>query len=265
MVSIFRLALRNKYQNGVFLIVILVKTHGAFSQEIKSKKDTLRFRSEVSATNNGFSFNPAFTLGKPAAILDMSIAWRRFSFEPQFRFSLEGKPWSFIFIYRYKIVANKKFQLSLGTHLPGMPFISRTVTTAGVTITETVINRYVVAEFIPTYFITPNTNIGIYYNYAHGIEPEAIQHLHFFSIRAGFFNVKMSRQFRLNATPQFFYTKLDARQGYYFSAAVSVAKIHFPVSVGAAMYQAFQTDVAGKTFNWNVSLIYTFNKKYVSQ
>jgi len=38
-----------------------------------------------------------FTLGKPAAIFDLSVGNERLAFEPQFRFSLEGKPWSFIF------------------------------------------------------------------------------------------------------------------------------------------------------------------------
>ena len=265
MKEIFNFAIRGDFQRILLSSILISSAEFSFSQDSTGRKDTLNFRSEVSVTNNGFSFNPAFTLGKPAAMLEMYIGWKRFSFEPQFRFSLEGKPWGFIFIYRYKIITNKKFQFSVGTHLPGMPFITKTVTSGGVTSNTTVINRYLVAELIPTYWITPRTYIGIYYNYAHGVEAEAIQHGHYLSLRAGFYNVKLSKQFQMNFAPQLFYLKLDERKGYYFSANMSINKINFPISIGSTMYNAFQTDVAGRDFNWNVSMIYSFNKKYVAQ
>ena len=265
MKAIFNFAIRGDFQGILLSSILISSAEFSFSQDSMSRKDTLNFRSEVSLTNNGFSFNPAFTLGKPAAILEMSIVWKRFSFEPQFRFSLDGKPWAFIFIYRYKIITSKKFQFTVGTHLPGMPFITKTVTSGGVTSNTTVINRYLVAELIPTYWITPKTYIGIYYNYAHGVEAEAIQQGHFLSLRAGFNNVKLSKQFHMSLAPQLFYLKLDEREGYYFSANMSIIKISFPISIGSTMFNAFQTDVAGKDFNWNVSVIYSFNKKYVAQ
>ena len=69
-----------------------------------SIQTTYHISGAASATNNGISLLPMFTLGKPAAIFDLSVGNERLAFEPQFRFSLEGKPWSFIFWFRYKAV-----------------------------------------------------------------------------------------------------------------------------------------------------------------
>lgn len=62
----------------------------------QSKDSTFYFHADLSVTNNGFSIVPAFTLGDPAAFLDMRMGNKRLSFEPQFRYALEGRPWSFI-------------------------------------------------------------------------------------------------------------------------------------------------------------------------
>src|SRR4051812_6824451 len=77
----------------------------SFSQKIDSTKKLNHLGASVSITNNGIAFVPAFSLGKPAVIFDMS-AGRRLSFDPQFRFALDGKPWSFIFSWRYKLLSN---------------------------------------------------------------------------------------------------------------------------------------------------------------
>ena len=50
------------------------------------------------------------------------------SFEPQFRYALEGKPWSFIFIYRYKFIDRDRFSLKVGAHAPAIIFSTQTVT-----------------------------------------------------------------------------------------------------------------------------------------
>lgn len=97
------------------IMVFVLMSFSAFSQ---TKDSTFFFHADLSITNNGFSIIPAFTLGDPAAFLDMKMGNKRLTFEPQFRYALEGRPWSFIFIYRYKTIVKPKFQLTLGGHLP---------------------------------------------------------------------------------------------------------------------------------------------------
>ena len=75
----------------------------------------------MTVTNNGISFIPSFNLGKPAAIFDLTMGGKKLSFEPQFRFALEGKPWSILFWWRYKLLNTDKFQIGLGAH-PALSF-----------------------------------------------------------------------------------------------------------------------------------------------
>ena len=69
------------------------------------------FRGTASITNNGISLVPSFSLGDPALIFDLKFTKKRLSFEPDMRFALEGKPWTFIFWFRYKAVQKERFTL----------------------------------------------------------------------------------------------------------------------------------------------------------
>ena len=106
----------------------------------------------ITATNNGISFIPTFSLGKPAVIFDLSIG-KRLSFDPQFRFALEGKPWSFLFWWRYKLITNDKFRLTVGAH-PALSFKTLVITTENGTKEFINVQRYLAGELSPNYFIS---------------------------------------------------------------------------------------------------------------
>jgi len=114
---------------GLLFAIFLLLTHSGFSQNSDSTKVVSHFGGAVTVTNNGISFIPTFSLSKPAVIFDLSVG-NRLSFEPQFRFSLEGKPWSFLFWWRYKLLKKDRFSMNLGTHL-GLSFKTVTETTNG--------------------------------------------------------------------------------------------------------------------------------------
>ena len=122
-----------------FLFAILFFS---FSQEVDTVKEVIHFSGAVTATNNGISLIPSFSLGKPAAIFDFAVAKKRLSFEPQLRFSIEdAKPWSFVFWVRYKLVQDEKFKMSVGAH-PSFVFQSVPVLTNGVLKDALITNRY---------------------------------------------------------------------------------------------------------------------------
>ena len=81
-----------------------------FAQPQEKKESKLNYTTIVSVTNNGISFIPTFSLGKPAGILEMSIG-NRLTFDPQFKFSLKGQPWAVVLWWRYKLVNSGKFRL----------------------------------------------------------------------------------------------------------------------------------------------------------
>ena len=109
----------------VFLFVSTISKAEEFIAGDSTQK-TYHISGAVAVTQNGFSILPMFTLGKPAAIFDLSVGNSRLAFEPQFRFSLEGRPWSFIFWFRYKAVNQKKFKFSIGGH-PSVAFRNTTL------------------------------------------------------------------------------------------------------------------------------------------
>lgn len=79
-------------KKALLLTLLINLSFIAFSQTSEITKMFSHFNGAITATNNGISFIPTFSLGKPAVIFDLSVG-KRLSFDPQFRFALEGKPW----------------------------------------------------------------------------------------------------------------------------------------------------------------------------
>lgn len=251
-------------KSGFLLIVFILVAHFSFSQKVENTKVPTQIIGAVAVTNNGISFIPTFSLGKPAAIFDMSVG-RRLSFDPQFRFALDGKPWSFIFWIRYKLLRTDKFSFNLGTHL-GLPFKTISETSNGVTTEILTAKRYVAAELAPNYQLSKAISIGTYYLYSRGIDIGATKDTHFLTVNANFSNIPLTKQFYLKFIPQVYYLKMDSQDGFYFTSALTIANRKVPVSISSVINKVIQTDIsASKNFVWNLSLIYAFNKKYVEQ
>ncbi len=107
---------KNLIKKALLFLTLINLTHFSFSQNSDSTKLISHFSGAVSVTNKGISTIPSFTLGKPAVIFDLSIGKGNLSFEPQLRFALEGKHWSFLFWWRYKLLNNDKFLINIGAY-----------------------------------------------------------------------------------------------------------------------------------------------------
>jgi hypothetical protein len=254
--------MKGVYSAAWFLVVFVSTAQNSFSQTADSTRQVINFRSSISVTNNGFSFIPAFSLGKPAVIANFTVnAGKRLSFEPEFRFSLlDAKPWSFIFIWRYKLINQPRFQLTAGGHLPAVPFRTIEYERDGVKY-ETLANyRFLPVELYPNWNITKNVSLGVFYLYAYGFG-DAIRHTNFVSLRANFANIPLSKSLYMRVSPQLLYLKLDAKDGLYFTSSLTLAKRNFPLSISSLINKPIKTSIAGKDFDWNVSLVYTVDKQ----
>lgn len=235
----------------------------SFAQTIDSIKTVRHFSGSASLTNNGISLIPNFSLSKPAAVFNMSVG-NKLSFEPEFAFSLEGKPWYFIFWFRYKLVATDKFKINAGTHL-GLNFKDALLPLNRDSTEVKVVDRYLVGELAPSYSITKNTSVGIYYLHSRGLDRSANKMLNFITVNANFSNIKLTDQYFMRFTPQFYYLTLDDGDGFYFTSAFTLARLNFPLSISSVVNKVIQTDIsAGKNFVWNVTLTYSFGKRYVA-
>lgn len=242
----------------VFLCMLLFC--GARAQP---KDSTFVFHTDLTLTNNGFSIVPAFTLGAPAAFLDMRMGNKRLTFEPQFRFALDGRPWSFIFIYRYKAILKPRFQLTVGTHAPGLNYITRTVDISGIQEPLSVARRFLAAEIIPTYKISPRTSVSMYYLRGRGFQQHGPQNSNFLALQGNFTKIKLAGKSYFSFNPQVFYLKVDADDGYYVNATTTLGVHGFPVTLSGIVNKAIQSTIAARDFDWSLNLVYTIDRKLV--
>ena len=85
----------------------------SYSQGTEEAEDPFQFSGALSVTNKGISTIPSYTLGKPAMIFSLSMG-NKFTFEPEFRYGLSGKPWMVLLWGRYNLVDKDKFQMNIG-------------------------------------------------------------------------------------------------------------------------------------------------------
>jgi hypothetical protein len=247
------------------LIVLLSLSHVSFSQNNDSTKVSGHFGGAVTITTKGISTIPNLTLGKPAVIFDLFLGKKNLSFEPQLRFALEGKPWSFLFWWRYKLIQTGKIRLNIGAH-PALSFKNKTSFADGVTTENMVVYRYLAGELSPVYLLSKNISIGCYYLYSRGIEKELTKNTNLIAFRSNFSNIKLSNQLFLGLYPQAYFLKMDEHEGFYFNSSITLGKRDLPFSLSAMINKRIKSNIpADNDFIWNVSLRYSFNKEYVEK
>jgi hypothetical protein len=244
-----------------FVLTLLGLNQYTFAQNPDNKSVASILGGAVTVTNNGISFIPTFSLGKPAVIFDLTIG-QNLTFEPQFRFSLEGKPWSFLFWWRYKALKTDKFIFNTGAHL-GLAYKTIAVSVAGETKDVQTVNRYLAGELSPNYLLTKNISIGMYYLYSRGIDKDATRNTHFLTLNANFSDIKLSSQYFMKFVPQVYYLRMNQSDGFYLTSSMTLAKRNSPFSISGMFNKIIKTDIsASKNFVWNASIVYRFNKKY---
>lgn len=262
--SLFRKAVVLLIKITIYSILLGLSQY-AFSQNTDSTKVKGNFAGAISVTNNGISLIPSFTLGKPAVTFDMVIGKRKLSFEPEFQFSLEGKPWGFFFWWRYKLVNTSKFFIRIGAH-PALSFFTVPVVTNGESKETIIAQRYLAGEFTPNYFLTKHISTGIYYLYGYGIDNESVRNTHLLMFNLNFSNIKLSNQFLLSYMPQVYYLRINNNEGFNFTSSLTLSSRDYPLSLSAYINKTLHSSVPGsKNFIWNVSLAYKFGKSYVER
>ena len=125
------------------------------------------------------------------------------------------------------------------------------------------VQRYLAGEIVPTWLITKNIGLGIYYLPSIGLQEDGVKYTNYLAMRGYFSNIRLSDQLYMRFNPQIYYLKMDADDGFYASATLTLARRNFPLSISTLFNKTLQTEItAGEDFIWNVSLIYTFNNKY---
>ncbi len=249
------------FGKALLLFFLLSPALVSFSQTGDSTKVIHHFSGNIQATNNGISLIPSLTLGKPAVMFNFSIGNEKLTFDPQLRFAMEGKPWSFIFWWRYQLVQHEKFQMRLGAH-PAFSFKETNVIKDGTAMDIMRVRRYLAGEIAPNFKISKNISISPYYLYAYGVEEDITKNTHYIALQSNFSNLKITDQFYLGINPQVYFLKMDKLTGSYFASTFAISKKNFPVSVSFMMNKTIDSEIVADDFVWSASIVYSFSNKY---
>jgi hypothetical protein len=225
-----------------------------------TKKET-QFAVSALVTNNGISVVPIFTLGKPATIINFTVG-RKFTFEPEFRVSLEGKPWSFLFWLRYKLVKTPKFTWSIGGH-PAIIFRTIPVTLNGNKENILRAQRLLAAEMSQGYRFNKNASMGFYYLVGAGSVEYKIKPTNLMSLRGGYNNIDLGKGIFAGVNSQLIYLFTNGEEGSYVNGTLTLAHKQFPVTLSCFYNQPINTNITGgKNPVWNVAATYAFSNMF---
>ncbi len=226
-----------------------------------STQKEMQFATTALITNNGVSVIPIFSLGKPAAIINFTVG-RKFTFEPEFRVSLEGKPWSFIYWFRYKLAKTPKFSLSIGAH-PAIIFKTIPVTFNGNNEQILRAQRFVAAEMAQNYRFNNHVNLGFYYLVGAGSVENKTKPTNLLVLRSGYNNINLGKEFVAGINSQLIYLFTNGEEGSYVNATLTLAHKLSPVSLSYFYNQPINTSITGgKNPLWNIGATYAFNKMF---
>lgn len=250
---------RNTLLKRSYLILIsFTLVTGIFAQNAKPSH---HFSGTITATNNGISLIPSFTLGRPAVFFDLSVGGERLSFDPMLRFGMDGKPWAFVFWGRYKVIKDKRFTLNVGLH-PAFIFGEIPMMINGKEESVMRANRFFAGEIMPTYKVSDRFSIGIYYLQGRGFNPVPPKNTNFVALNTIFSNLPLGREIKLKMNPQLYFLRVDENTGTYVTSSFTVTKDDFPIAFQTLFNQKIQSQVAGDDFVWNLSLLYNFSNNY---
>ncbi|WP_332910279.1 hypothetical protein [Algoriphagus boritolerans] len=220
----------------------------------------------ITATNNGVSIIPSFTLGRPAVFFDLSMGGERFSFDPMLRFGMDGKPWNFVLWGRYKVIKDSRFTLTIGGH-PAFLFQEVDIMVDGKPHKMMVSNRYLAGEAVTNYEFSEKFSMGLYYLRGTGVQVLGARNTDFLALNSQISNLQLVKDFKLRINPQLFFLKVDENSGFYVNSALTLSKGDFPVEFQGFFNQKIRSEVAGDDLVWNMSLLYkfsnTFSKKII--
>lgn len=245
---------------GLMGMLIFVQEN-VLAQSLEKPRN-FHFDGTITATNNGVSIIPSFTLGRPAAFFDLSIGGDRFSFDPMLRFGMDGKPWTFVLWGRYKVIKDKRFSLTIGGH-PAFLFQEVDMTVNGKPEKMHVTNRYLAGEINSSYQVAKKVSTGIYYLTGAGIQVIGAKNSNFLAWNTVISDIELVNDYKLKINPQLFYLNVDGADGMYVNSGFTFSKDQLPIQFQAFFNQKIKSDVAGDDLVWNLSLLYNFSNTFV--
>lgn len=121
--------------------------------------------------------------------------------------------------------------------------------------------RFLAWELAPSYAISKNWSMGIYYLQGNGLQKGGPQTTHFVTFNSTIANIPLTKSLRFTFSPAVFYLNLDKAEGTYFTATGSVGHKKLPFTLHSTINQTFRSTIPGnQNFMWNIGVSYHFSK-----
>jgi len=236
----------------LFLFFVLIAAT-AFCQSTDSGgSKNLKASGSFSINSNGVASVPAFTLGEPAFITSVSIAKKRFSYDPVLGYGLDLKPWFFDNWLHYKFIARPIFEMRAGfnysTYFSDYKLPDETILQG---------QRYFTYALEAVYTFKPKHSLQFAYWNDRGQEPGTIKG-HFLSVIGERTEIEVAKKLLLSANVQLFYINYTGENdGLFITAKVSAAVKNIPLLVYFHGIQAITSNFEPfPGFKFNVGLAY---------
>jgi hypothetical protein len=249
---------------AISLLFLVIISQNLFAQnEDSSALKISNFTAAVTIQSKGISTIPNLTLGKPAIIFDMKLG-RKLTFEPQFRFAIDGKPWAMVFWWRYYETISDKFKVTYSTNYSFSYKSIKSYTLSGTSQEMIRTTRYLVGAVEPNYRISKYFGVGMYFFYNYGIESFITKNTYMISFRPTFSNIPISKNVVAMVAPEIYSLIMDRNNGVFFNSRFLISKKNFPLAISGLINKPMKSSIPSEyDFLWNVGLSYTFNKKFV--
>ena len=248
-------------KKSFILLFVLISFFANAQQD--SIPNEIHISGNFGVTNNGMSIIPTFSLQAPAINTSFSISkGGRFSFQPDVRLTFDGRKGGAMFWFRYKLINEKKFKVNVAAH-PAYNFALRSITENDKSWTITQARRFWATELAPSYTFNNHFAMGVYYLNGHGLQNDGPLLTHYVNLNTSFSGIPVGGHTVLNINPAAYYLQVDKQDGYYLTGSVVVANKKQPISFMYSYNKELKTNITGsKLYDWNVSLVYSFNQVY---
>jgi hypothetical protein len=240
---------------GFLFFVLFAYSALAFCREHSdSTRHPLKVTGMISFNTNGMAPVPAFAYGKPVVSSNITFRKNRFSYDPQFSYGLNIKPWILDNWFHYKLVDQPKFELRTGVNI-SMFFSELKTPDEDVWRGQ----RYTTFELAGTYKLPKSRSIGLMYWYDMGIDSGTIKG-HFINLVLDQSEIALGKQLLLGVNIQIFYIDYtDYNDGLFISPKVSLSTRKLPVSIYCQGLQPVTSNMSPyPSFQYNLGIGYSF-------
>ncbi len=245
-------------KNKIFWLIfsLIIFSNIAKSQEKDSLHlpEPLKATANININNNGISLFPNLSFGKPATVINLSVGKKGLFFEPELRWGLNGKPWSYIFWLRVRPKRTTHFGYHFGAH-PSYIIRESTITINGIDEKRYISQRYFAVEVVPVWYKSSKFAMAFHVLASKSLDPNyGIQRSKYISLQPRWPHISLSKKYYLSFFPQVFHLILDDKSGNYYSHLVSFNKNNSPIGLTSVFTYKINSTIPGDNVVWNVGL-----------